>query len=334
MIKKDKEQIGSLYYQMIQEKLTPLAVEPNAKSDGESGGLKPGELPADTKSTGEIQKGTGAENVKNVETPEEADEKINPVKKDKGTNKTATKKTVTEADVPKKSFETLYNSVMLKEDDIESDSYDDETGDFPEPADNIPADGEEGMEGAEMGEGEIYSQLSDLFGQLASLKGAELEPEVDPEMGNEEPDMGMEGETDATANAGGGMGESTEEELNTLIEMRKRLAKKVMKSPDKYDKDQVEKAKKICRETVEEAVSKPEPEELISDISSLQAPRSLAGKGVDKPSNKTAAIKGNDKKRTGELEKGPEGFSHDKSKFAVKGDGPIHKANNASFLEN
>ena len=84
---------------------------------------------------------------------------------------------------------------------------------------------------------------------------------------------------------------------------------------------------------IEEMKSEPEPKELVANSSERQLPTKLAGKGVTKGASKKAAIKGNDKKRTGELEDGPEGMKHDKSKFAVKGDGPVHKAKNASFLE-
>ena len=325
----DKDKIANLYEKLIEEKITPLAVQSNATGAGETGGLKPGDLPADAASTTEVQKGTGAENAKDIPSPEEADAKLSPVSKNKGTNKTATKKTVTESDAPKKSFMDLFNFAMINEDDIESDAYDDEAGDFPEPEENVPVEDE--ME-EDLDEGEIYSQLSDLFGKLASIKGAELTGDEGMEPSPDE-ELGMDADDDIPAGADTGMGESTSEELTTLIEMRKRLAKKVMKSPNKYHKHQIDKAKKIVKDTVEEAVSKPEPEELISDISQLQAPRPLAGKGVKKSSDKKAAIKGNDKKHTGELETGPEGLKHDKSKFAVKGDGPVHKANNASFFE-
>ena len=107
------------------------------------------------------------------------------MKADKGTKKTASKKEVTaikDSVEPKKSFMDLFDQVMVNEEgeDIESPAYDDESGDFPETEGEVPVEGEE------MGEGEIYSQLSDLFGQLAGLKGAEL--------GAGEEEAGMEGE--------------------------------------------------------------------------------------------------------------------------------------------
>jgi len=282
----DKDKIANLYVKLVEEKMTPLAVQSNATGAGETGGLKPGDLPADAASTTEVQKGTGAENAKDITSPEEADAKLSPVSKNKGTNKTATKKTVTESDAPKKSFMDLFNFAMINEDDIESDGYDDDAGDFPEPEETVPVEGE--ME-EELDEGEIYSQLSELFGKLASIKGAELTGDEGMEPSPDE-ELGMDANDDIPI--------STEESVNPIKEMK----------------------------------SQPEPEEFNSNISQLQAPRPLAGKGV-KVSSKKAAIKGSDKKRTGELETGPEGLKHDKSKFAVKGDGSAHKANNASFVE-
>jgi len=317
---KDKDRMANLYGNIIEEQMAPLAVKSNAKGDGKTGGLEPGELPADTASTTEIQKGTGAENAKGIKTPEEGEEKINPVKKDKGTTKTATKKTVTESDGPKASFMDLYNQVIKEEgEDIESASYDDDVGDFPEPEGEVSPEGE--GEG-EMGEGEIYTQLADLFGRLASIKGGDLGGE--DEMGAPEDEMGAPED---------GMGENVpEESVSTLMDKRLRLAENVMRNPSRYHRFQVEHARRIIRDTLEEAVSEPEPAELHSDISLLQLPRKLAGKGVTKGSSKAVA-KGTDKDRTGELETGPEGFKHDKSKFAVAGKGPIHSAKNASFLE-
>lgn len=182
---KDKDIIAGLYDQIITENITPLAVK-----GGD--GTKPGDLPSDAASTTEVQKGTGSENAKNITAPEEAEEKLNPVKKDKGTTKTASKKQVTaikDSVQPKKSFMDLFDQVMVNEegDGIESSSYDDDQGDFPEPEGEVPVEGE--VEGEELGEGEIYSQLSDLFGKLADIKGAGL--------GEDEeglaPEEGMEG---------------------------------------------------------------------------------------------------------------------------------------------
>ena len=85
---------------------------------------------------------------------------------------------------------------------------------------------------------------------------------------------------------------------------------------------------------VAEMKSEPEPKEFAGEISKLQLPRSLAGKGVDKKEPKKAAAKGNDKERTGKLEDAPAGFSPaDKGMMKVKGDGPMHKGGNASFVE-
>jgi hypothetical protein len=274
---KDKDIIAGLYDQIITENITPLAVK-----GGD--GTKPGDLPSDAASTTETQKGTGSENAKNITAPEEAEEKLNPVKKDKGTTKTASKKQVTaikDSVEPKKSFMDLFDQVMVKEegDGIEGSAYDDEQGDFPEPEGEVPVEDE----GEELGEGEIYSQLSDLFSQLAGIKGAG--------MGEEEeglpPEEGMEG-----------MPESVDEYGNPIEEMK----------------------------------SEPEPKEFSGNSSERQLPTKLAGKGV-RASSRKAAAKGSDKKRTGELEDGPEGFKHDKSKFKVKGTGSAHKGANASFLE-
>jgi hypothetical protein len=283
---KDKDNMASLYETIIEEQMTPLAVQSSATSDGEAGGLTPDELPADAASTTEVQKGTGAENAKDVDAPEEAEEKLSPVSKNKGTEKTAKKKTVTESDVPKKSFMDLFDQVMVKEaegdEGIESAGYDDAAGDFPETEGEVPVEGEE------LGEGEIYAQLSDLFGQLAEVKGfaGAVEDEVEGDMGEE---YGEEG----------AVPESVEEPIG-------------------------------------EAKSEPEPKEFSGNTTERQLPTKLAGKGVEKKAPKKAAVKGNDKKRTGELEDGPEGFKHDKSKFAVRGDGPIHtprKGSDPSFVE-
>jgi hypothetical protein len=185
---KDKDIIAGLYDQIITENITPLAVK-----GGD--GTKPGDLPSDAASTTETQKGTGSENAKNITAPEEAEEKLNPVKKDKGTTKTASKKQVTaikDSVQPRKSFMELFDQVMVKEegDGIEDSGYDDEQGDFPEPEGEVPVEGEV----EELGEGEIYSQLSDLFSQLAGIKGAGMgeEEDLESEDGMEEME-GMEG---------------------------------------------------------------------------------------------------------------------------------------------
>lgn len=282
---KDKDKIANLYEQIIEEQMTPLAV---AGGDG----TKPGDLPADAASTTETQTGTGAENAKDVKAPEEAEEKLSPVKKDKGTTKTATKKEVTaikDSVEPKKSFMDLFNQVVVTEEDgaIDGEGYDDDAGDFPVPEEEVPVEGE-----GELSEGEIYSQLSDLFSQLASIKGG---------------DMGMEDEMDGEMD--GEMGPDMSEEIPGGESVRAR------------------------GRAIEEMKSEPEPKELVANSSERQLPTSLAGKGVKKPGSKKAATKGNDKKRTGELEDGPEGFKHDKSKFKVDGSGPVHGAANASFLE-
>ena len=278
---KDRDQIRSLYENIIEEQLTPLAVQQSAKGDGETGGLKPDDLPADAASTTELQKGRGAE-AADTKAPEEAEEKLSPVNKNKGTDKVAKKKQVTtikDSVEPTKSFMDLFDQVMVKEEgeDIESPAYNDDQGDFPETENEAPVEGE-------MDEGAIYSQLADLFSQLASIKGDELGGE-----------MGAEGEMEEPVPSA----ESVDEDGNPIEEMK----------------------------------SEPEPKELNADIKQRQLPTKLAGKGVTKGSSKKAASKGSDKKRTGELEDGPEGMKHDKSKFAVDGDGPIHKAKNASFLE-
>ncbi len=281
MSKKDKQNMENLYEQLIEEQMTPLAVK-----GGD--GTKPGELPSDTASTTETQNGTGAENAPDVKTPEEAEEKLSPVSKDKGTTKTASKKEVTaikDSVETKKSFMDLFDSVMIKEEEgdaIDGNGYDDSDGDFPpKPEDEVPV--EDGME-----EGEIYSQLSDLFGKLAEVKGfgAEEEMGMDEEM---PPDMSEE-----------------------------------VPGGESYHQDGT---------PVEEMKSEPEPKELVANSSERQLPTKLAGKGVTKGATKKAALKGNDKKRTGELEEGPEGFKHDKSKFTVQGQGPAHKGKNASYLE-
>lgn len=292
---KDKDIMANLYDRIIVEQMTPLAVKSSAKGDGETGGLEPGDLPADASSTTEVQKGTGAGCAKNVKAPEEAEEKLNPVNKNKGTDKTATKKQVTaikDSVEPRKSFMDLYTSVIKEEGetDIESPAYSDEDGDFPETEGEIEPDADAGMGGE--GEGEIYAQLSDLFAKLAEIKGAAL---GGVETGEEDLGAGDELGTDDMPPAAEGVRRSGR--------------------------------------TIEEMKSEPEPREFNADIKARQLPTKLAGKGVVKCSDKKAAVKGNDKSRTGELEDGPEGMKHDKSKYSVKGDGPIHKAKNASFLE-
>lgn len=296
MARRDRDNIRSLYEQLINENITPLAVKKSANGEGETGGLTPDELPSDAASTTEMQKGTGAENAKDVPAREEAGEDLSPVKKDKGTMKTAKQKKVTsikDSVEPRKSFMDLFDQVMVKEEegDIESPAYNDEEGDFPETEEEIPAE-EEGMDD----EGEIYSQLSDLFGRLAEIKGAGMAGEGDME--------GLEDEM-------GGM----EDEMGNM--------------PPTARQESV----RARGKAISEMRSEPEPRELSANSSERQLPTKLAGKGVTKGSSKKAAMKGNDKKRTGELEDAPEGFKHDKSKYAVKGEGPIHKAKNASFTE-
>jgi len=285
---KEKDVIGALYDSIIEEQLTPLAV-----NGGD--GTKPGDLPSDTSSPTETQKGTGAENAKGIKAPEEGEEKLSPVKKDKGTKKTASKRQVTtinDSTQPRKTFMELFDQVMIKEDDegIESPDFNDDDGDFPETEEDIPSDRDSDRE--EMSEGDIYSQLSTLFGQLANIKGDGFNDDLDDGMDNDLDDLD----------------DDLDDEVPPTESVRRR------------------------GHTISEMKSEPEPKELGGSISNLQAPRKLGGKGV-KVSTGKAASRGSDKRHTGELEAGPEGMRHDKSKFTVKGTGSAHKGNNASFVE-
>jgi hypothetical protein len=88
--------------------------------------------------------------------------------------------------------------------------------------------------------------------------------------------------------------------------------------------------------TVVEMKNEPEPKELSdkeANFSNHQYPNKLRRDGVKTSPQKKAAVKGNDKKRTGELEGAPEGMEPNKKDMTVKGSGSAHKAKNASFVE-
>jgi len=284
---RDRDMMRSLYDTMINEAATPLAVK------GSGAAVKTGDLEGPTT---EVQKKTGAENAKDVKAPEEAGEKLSPVNKDKGTTVTAKKKEVTaikDSVEPRKSFMDLFDQVMVREEDGDLESIPAEEDDFPEPEGEVePEMGDEG----EMDEGEIYSQLADLFGKLASMKGAGMGG-MEDEMGGDE--MGDEMGGDEMGDMPAPSVESVRRRGTPIREMK----------------------------------SEPEPKPFSGNSTERQLPTKLAAKGVVKGPTKTAAVKGNDKKRTGELEDAGDGLKHDKSKYAVQGDGPIHKAKNASFLE-
>ena len=204
-----KDNLDKLYNDMLEEKVRPLNVPKSASGNGQTGGLTPGDLPADTGSTTAQQSGTGASKV-SLKTPEEADSKLSPYKPKKSKKKSK-KGNVMEKH---KSFMELFDQVMVNEaEDIESPEYNDEMGDFPQRSGEgpLPDEGDEEM-GGEMSEGEIYQQLSDLFSQLAELKGGA--PAEDEEFGEEE-GMGPEGAPPDEYGQGG-----MPQQESTIAEMR------------------------------------------------------------------------------------------------------------------
>lgn len=108
-------------------------------------------------------------------------------------------------------------------------------------------DGEEGMEGAESEIGGIGGMDVDL-GDKSNVK-------FGPKVGGV-PTMSIVGDEtndDADDEDGDGVSECSCKKNIQIIEMKKRLAKKVLKSPDKYHKHQIDKANKASKETVKES---------------------------------------------------------------------------------
>ena len=83
-----------------------------------------------------------------------------------------------------------------------------------------------------------------------------------------------------------------------------------------------------------EAVSEPEPKELSANTAQLQAPCKLGRDGVKVTPKKKAALSAGAKKRTGEPEAGPKGFTPgNKGMMKVQGSGSAAKGKNASLAE-
>ena len=251
--------------------------------------------------TKERIKNAGPENADGFEEAEEGPESLNPVKK-------SNKK---ESAMENLTFQDLYRQI-IKEEDIESMSYDDEVGDFPE-------EGGEGLDDEfgdeELGGEEVTVTLSSDQAEALRAVVAQLDGGVEDEFGAEDDFGGDEFEDDM------GM----EDDMAGIPESRrlKVRARKLM-----------EQAKRMARAArIVEMKSEPEPKPHSSNIKSLQHPRKLAGVGVKKAGG-SASKKGSDKKRTGEIEDAPEGFKPaDKSQMKVKGSGPAHGSPNASVLE-
>jgi len=127
-----------------------------SKTSMTAGKVKPGDLDGPTKQT--IKK-SGPEEAEGTEKAEEAPAGLNPVKK---------KKTKEVKESTNMTFQDLYDQV-IKEQDIESDEYSDDVGDFP-PAGDEAAEGDlEDVGGEEAAEGDKFAQLADLFSQAADL---------------------------------------------------------------------------------------------------------------------------------------------------------------------
>lgn len=140
------------------------------------GDKKVGDLDGPTQET---NKGTGAENT-DASPAKDAEASLQGDTVAKSTDKSGAK--VEEGTKPPMSkFDTLFNQAIMEEEigSIEGEGYDDDMGDFP-------ADGED-MADAEMGdivdevgeetEGDLFAQLADIFGKLASKFGVEGEDE-------------------------------------------------------------------------------------------------------------------------------------------------------------
>jgi len=249
-----------------------MTVKKTATGKGQTAGLVPGDLPADTKSAQEIQPGTGTDSksVKGIK---------NPVKHETNVKSGKIETMKTEA---KKSFIEMYNEVMVNEvaPDIGGPEFDQDKGDFPK------ADGEEGMDAdmpteeipGESAEGDTFGQLADLFAQISDIFRTMTE-----EGGATEDQVGMDEPAGDMPPEGAPVGE---------------------------------------------AVSQPEPKEFNPSISGFQAPRKLAGKGVQTAPSSKASVKGNDKQKTGELEDAPKG---EKKSMKVDGSGAAHKAGASAF---
>jgi hypothetical protein len=148
------------------------------------GDKKIGDLDGPTKET---NKGTGSANT-DAKPAKDAEAKLQGDTVAKSTDKSG-KKVDEGTERPMSKFDALFNQAIMEEDigSIEGDGYDDDMGDFPAQGEDM-ADAELGDElGDEMGEeseSDLFAQLADIFGKLATKFGGEG-------------DMGMEGEVDA-----------------------------------------------------------------------------------------------------------------------------------------
>lgn len=135
--------------------------------------------------TQETNKGTGAENT-DAKPAKDAEADLQGDTVEKSTDKSG-KKVEEGTERPMSKFDTLFNQAIMEEEigSIEGEGYDDDMGDFP-------ANGEDQAEAemaeltddgiGEESEGDLFAQLADIFGKLATKFG-----------GGEE-EIGLEGE--------------------------------------------------------------------------------------------------------------------------------------------
>lgn len=184
-----KDKLTELYEGVVNEATSGMAV---------AGATNPGDLDGPTKEL----KGDGPDKA-GVDSPEESSQ-FSSVKKNVASNQGKSGKKVSKVQKEskmqdKKSFMELYNEVVV-EADIESDSYDDDMGDFPAPSDELGD--EEAIEGeGEESKADLFSQLSEIYAKLAEMEGGMGDMEMDA--GAEDMDMGMDAE--------GAMGEAVSE---------------------------------------------------------------------------------------------------------------------------
>jgi len=182
-----KDELAEAYSSIYVEKNKTVLEEADTNKKMTVGKQKSGdELEGPTKQLD----GTGPDSA-DFDKAVEAPKSISPAGKTSKTSKKSTTKVNEEStDMSRKTFEELYNTVMVSEEDLESAEYNDEMGDFP-------PSGDEGMEG-EMGEERdapsILGEIKDLLSELISVMGGGEEMDVDVDMDMDPAEEGGFGE--------------------------------------------------------------------------------------------------------------------------------------------
>ena len=182
MSRKDTDGLLSAYTNVLEEGREPKTSKViQEKNEMKIGTIKQGDLEGPAE--GVSPKKSGPADADGFEQAVEAPKEFSPAAKKNSSKK---KKLNKESNIM--SFDDLYKSVIVNEEDLESAEYDDEMGDFP------PAEGEMADEGEERSAGDILGEVIGLLQELQDTLGGgsdlDMEDDLEAPMQDEDPTFG------------------------------------------------------------------------------------------------------------------------------------------------